>query len=168
MKFGYKIKATWKGNEQFYNVWNGMLKRCYDSNHVRANSYKNVQVCERWHCFDYFLEDVKQIEGWNEEEFKNKTIQLDKDYKQPNQEIKTYSKNTCMWLDKKKNNKFQSHHMKDFKAISPNGVEYKYNNQHECAREHNLDNISICACLKGKRKTHRGWKFQYINKTCND
>lgn len=163
MKFGYRIKATWKGNERFYNIWNRMLARCYDEKHNRFNAYKNVTVCERWFCFDYFIEDVKTLEGWDKELFQEKIIQLDKDLKQMNEKNKIYSKETCIWLDKRENNKFQMNHVRKFKAISPSGIEYIYYSQHECAREHELCNVCICKCLNGGRKTHKKWRFTYVD-----
>lgn len=51
--------------------------------------------------------------------------------------------------------------MRQFIAISPEGKEYTSNSQSEFAKEHNLKQSNIAACLKGKRKNHRGWTFRY-------
>lgn len=157
---GYKINATWKNNEQMYNIWSGILRRCFDEKH---NRYKETtKICERWLCFDYFLEDVVNLEGWDSEKFKLKQIQLDKDKKQFDNNVKIYSPNTCMWLDKNNNNELQSSHCYKFKAISPNGEIHIYTSQHKCARENNLQVSSINKCLKKQRKHHKQWTFEKI------
>jgi hypothetical protein len=52
--------------------------------------------------------------------------------------------------------------LKWFKAISSNEKEYKSNNQHEFARQYNLNPSSINLCLNGFIKQTNGWKFSYI------
>jgi hypothetical protein len=49
-----------------------------------------------------------------------------------------------------------------FKAISLEGIEYISKNQCEFARDYNLIQGNINACLKKRFKTHKGWKFEYI------
>ncbi|RKJ71814.1 hypothetical protein D7X33_22005, partial [Butyricicoccus sp. 1XD8-22] len=71
-----------------------MIKRCYDETSKDYKNYggKGIFVDERWHCFEYFLEDIVKLpqyflakqddfEGWN----------LDKDYFSSN----CYSFDTC-------------------------------------------------------------------------
>lgn len=43
-----------------YGRWIGIHQRCYDKNHVRYKFYggKGITVCERWHSFPNFLEDM--------------------------------------------------------------------------------------------------------------
>ena len=101
---GYLGNATYKGNEKLYSVWKSMIRRCNCEKHIRYHCYKNVSVSERWMCFEYFLEDVRQIENWDEQKFLNNELQLDKDYKQAGKEQKIYSKDTCVWIEKHQNN----------------------------------------------------------------
>lgn len=157
---GYMKKATWKDNQRMYNIWAGVLRRSFDKNH---NRYKeSISVCERWLCFDNFISDVKKLDGWNEEKFLKGEIQLDKDTKQFDITNKIYSPETCIWLSKDENNSLQSSRCYSFKAISPYGEVLIYNNQHKYARENNLNVVSINKCLKGTRKSHKGWKFEAL------
>jgi hypothetical protein len=158
---GYLENATYKGNEKLYDVWRAMLNRCCDKNHVRHDAYKNVTVCAEWFCFENFLKEVKEIEGWNETSFFNGEIQLDKDYKQIDAKEKVYSKNTCIWISKEMNNSYQPNRCKPFIMTKPDGTEYVYYSQHLCAREHGLNVININQCLKGAKKTHKNNKFKY-------
>lgn len=64
-----------------YNVWYRMMVRCYDEkHHERKPTYKNVTVCDRWHCFANFLEDLPKImnyEYWKSHP--NEYVALNKD-----------------------------------------------------------------------------------------
>jgi group I intron endonuclease len=42
------------------------------------------------------------------------------------------------------------------------GVHQKFYNQTECARVYCISNKNISACLKGSKKTHKGYKFKYV------
>ena len=55
-------RNTTHGNSgtRIYNIWKGMHKRCYNS---ACDSYpwygaKGIEVCERWHDFSKFLQDM--------------------------------------------------------------------------------------------------------------
>ena len=158
---GYLGNATYKGNEKLYSVWKSMIRRCNCEKHIRYHCYKNVSISERWMCFEYFLEDVRQIENWDEQKFLNNELQLDKDYKQAGKEQKIYSKDTCVWIEKHQNNIYQPNHCKKFKMIDVDGNEKIYLSQHQCAKENNLNVSLINRCLKNKRKTHKSYKFEY-------
>ena len=47
------------------------------------------------------------------------------------------------------------------KRLSDNCIEVS-NNQQEFARKYNLTYQCINDVLKGRSKTHKGWKFKYI------
>ena len=160
-KYGYLGNATYKGNEKLYFIWKGMIRRCNCDTHIRHHCYINVSVSDRWMCFENFLCDVEQIDGWDKEKFLNNELQLDKDYKQMGKEYKIYSKDTCIWVSKYQNNVYQPNHCKPFRMIYPNGDEKIYFSQHQCARENNLEVSLICRCLSGERKTHKSFKFKY-------
>lgn len=89
-----------------YDMWFNMIKRCYYNTDPAYNMYgaKGVTVDPRWHCFEYFLEDLKTIPGSEilysqsiPESTKN-SLSLDKDYLQQDVPIdkKIYSKDTCI------------------------------------------------------------------------
>ena len=97
---GYAIP---KNNKSMYNRWSGMIRRCYDRNYTEYINYgdKGVTVCERWKRFDYFLEDIVKLPGY-EDMINNPHIkyQLDKDILQQGIPInqKVYSPETCIWV----------------------------------------------------------------------
>jgi hypothetical protein len=49
-----------------------------------------------------------------------------------------------------------------FYGHGPNGEMIIEDNQHEVARVFGLNNKNISACLSGKEKTHKGWKFRRV------
>ena len=91
---GEGVKTT-DGYTRQYRIWKGMLERCYSG---RYKSYENVTVCERWHCFANFLEDLPLIEGYELWLKNEKQYALDKDIKQQDVQNKVYSLETCMFI----------------------------------------------------------------------
>jgi hypothetical protein len=89
-----KIEFT----SRMYATWHNMVVRCYDPTNKQYYAYggSGVTVCERWLCFEYYLDDVFNLpngehafeDGWN----------LDKDILQYNSDCKIYSPDTCMWI----------------------------------------------------------------------
>ena len=56
-----------------------MLHRCYDKSHIRYKDYggQGIKVCQRWLCFEYFVEDISKIDDY--ELLKNgRKFQLDR------------------------------------------------------------------------------------------
>lgn len=49
-----------KGNTSIYSRWRGMLTRCYNTRNKAYPKYggRGIKVCERWHDFNNFYEDV--------------------------------------------------------------------------------------------------------------
>lgn len=86
-----------------YNRWRGMLSRCYNHKESPYKYYgeKGITVCDRWLCFEYYIEDVVLIEGYNENDVKKNLLQLDKDI--INRDAKIYSPETCIWVNHKDN-----------------------------------------------------------------
>ena len=161
---GYMLNFKHSDNPRGFSIWQGMLRRCYDETHVRFNRYggRGVVVSERWKCFDYFLEDLDKIDGWDSELFESKKIVLDKDKKDFRNLV--YSKDTCTWISKEENNSLRNSsplNVKPFKAVSPEGVEYNETNQKEFCERFGLDRGSVNRVLKGHRNHHKEWKFYY-------
>jgi hypothetical protein len=70
-----------------YNSWRAMMQRCYNPNHWMYERYKylGVTVCERWHKFANFLEDMgERPEGTTLDRIEN---------------WKGYEPGNCRWAD---------------------------------------------------------------------
>lgn len=79
-----------------YYKWFNMLTRCYNPKyHKRKPSYVGCSVCERWHNFQTFCSDLKELPGYDL--FLSEDVcHLDKDYILYGN--KQYSKETCSFL----------------------------------------------------------------------
>lgn len=83
-----------------YGHWQQMLHRCYDKTHHRYKDYggRGIKVCDKWLCFEYFLEDITHLDGY-EKLYDGRHYQLDrinnnKDYEPSNCRIVSASKNS--------------------------------------------------------------------------
>lgn len=93
--------------EKAYQIWESMIHRCYDKNCSSYERYgaREVTVCNRWLCFEYFLEDIQLIDGYSNQVNSPGIYHLDKDLKQQNipTEYKIYSLNTCCFINRSDN-----------------------------------------------------------------
>lgn len=158
--------ANTKENYQEYKIWANMINRCYNTKDKSYKYYgeKGVTVSERWHRFDYFLNDVPLIQGYNEELFKNKELKLDKDilFENSKNKNKVYSLETCMWITDKENQiqrtlEYNNKHKKY--AIFPDGHEELILNVTEFCKNNNLHRQNVNLCLINKQKSTKGFKF---------
>ncbi len=93
-----------------YERWIRMIQRCYDKVYQNKEpSYKGVIVDERWHRFDYFIEDVPSIKWYNElVKYQNIVVfEIDKDVFALDDENKIYNLNQCCFIPKEINNLFR-------------------------------------------------------------
>lgn len=149
-----------------YKKWDAMISRCYNKNNIEFDAYggKGVTVCDRWLCFEYFLEDLTKIEGWNEEDFINGELQLDKD-KKASQQNKVYSLETCCLLTQKENTKIKIEEtQRKFEATHVDGIKYIGYSVNAFANIYGLSARTILRRLNGKTKKqdYKGWTFKYI------
>ena len=146
-----------------YNLWSNIKARCYNKKHTSFRSYgaKGTTVCDRWlDSFEYFLEDIQKIDGFNYEKFCNGELQMDKDLKQENIDNKIYSLSTCTFLTQEENIKLQDLG-KDFYVVTPNGDICKKNSIKKYCKEHGLPSSHAMAMWRGDktRKTVKGYQF---------
>lgn len=164
---GTTHKACGKGiktkNKKFHSIWQGIRQRttnpntehweCYGGRGIKSEAFKFFID-----FYDSMYEKYKKaIEKYGDEKILSiDRIDVNKDYTPEN----------CRWISlaEQKGNMRKS---RWFKAISPLGETFESKNQCEFARIHNLEDKQINACLTGRFKTHKGWKFSYIEK-CND
>ena len=86
-----------------YHLWHNMLER------VCVNEmYNNVSVCDKWHVFANFLEDLPLIKGYENWVSSDKyQYCIDKDYMQQGIENKVYSVDTVCFITIRENLKMQ-------------------------------------------------------------
>ena len=155
---GTRNKKTNVFYNRIYTTWRNMINRCYNPTHFAYKNYgaKGVVVCDRWQTLNNFIEDIDKILGFDLQLFLNGELSLDKD---KIGDSKQYSLNHCCWISKQENNQYKPNQQKTIVGISPLGEKYVFNNQSEFAREHNLTQFGISACLCGKFKQYKKWKF---------
>lgn len=70
-----------------YEVWRGIIRRCYDPACKSYSIYEDVEVCEGWHNFQNFAE------WFYSQEHRDRGFAVDKDLKEFGNKI--YSPDTC-------------------------------------------------------------------------
>lgn len=135
-----------------YCSWIHMIQRCENRNVINYKDYggRGIKVCERWHDFRNFFADMgHRPEGLTLE-------RLDNDG--------NYEKSNCVWATRKEQaiNKRIRKDQYWFYGYGLNGEMIIENNQNCIARILGLNQRHISNCLYGKRKTHKGWRFQWI------
>jgi len=94
----YKAWGGVKLNKN-YNMWTGMIKRCYDEKMQEKHpTYKDVTVCEEWHNFQNFA-------AWFEDNY-IEGFELDKDIICP--DCRVYSPETCCFVPREINLLFKN------------------------------------------------------------
>ena len=99
-----------------YSLWLHMIRRCYSTNFKEYAQYggKGITVCNRWLCFENFLNDVKYLSGYNLWVKYPGEYEIDKDYLQMNvpEDQKYYSPHTCCFIKKLDNIKYAAKYQK--------------------------------------------------------
>lgn len=110
---GYVPKGLMGKNKAAYNVWIGMLLRCYSKSYQKKEpSYIGKFVCDEWKNLENFL-------TWFNENYVD-GFELDKDILKKNNSI--YSPSTCCFVPKEINNLFVKRHTR-VNGL-PSGVHY--------------------------------------------
>ncbi len=127
-------------------VWTNMLQRCY-GHYGNHPTYKGCSVVEEWHNFQNFAKwfEENYIEGY----------QLDKDIKVEGNKV--YGPDTCMFVSKKENTEAALCYKSAL--VSPSGEVVDIYNFRKTANELALDSSSIVKLIKGKLKTHKGYRL---------
>lgn len=93
-------------HERLYYIWRSMLDRVYnDKRHLKQPTYRDVEVCKEWLCFQNFAEWCYNQKFFNVTDFNGEPYELDKDILVRGN--KTYSPETCCFVPKGINNLFK-------------------------------------------------------------
>lgn len=153
--FGFGNKGESKGvkHHPLFQTWSNMISRCYNYNDPSFHKYggKGVYVSDDWLFFDKFKEDVKTLLNYDLKVKNPDEYQLDKDFLGE----KYYSKETCVWLNKKENGRL---HSKNIVYTISNGDEtITTDNIEGTAKKLNIEPTNLNRVCNGKRKTAGGW-----------
>lgn len=148
---GYIGKGKYKSRENKkitkpYQLWHGMMSRCYDEKkHRRQPTYKGCTVDPRWFNFQVFAAwwEDNYIEGY----------ELDKDIKVDGNKV--YGPDTCMFVSCQKNN--EKANAKHWKFLSPEGELFKIYNLKKFCAERGLHDGCMNYVNYGKLNHHQGW-----------
>ena len=78
-------KHGMKGTK-IYQTWADMKARCYNPKHKEYPRYggRGIKVCERWHKFENFYEDVSKLPHFNEDGYTLDRIDVNGNYEPGN------------------------------------------------------------------------------------
>ncbi len=130
--------ASEKDDPRAFTIWKSMIKRCYWSGDCQYHNYGGIgiKVCDRWLCFEYFLQDLPSLPGYSD--WFNSTSQkyhMDKDKLQQNipKNLRIYSPNTCCFISREENEilMYRENYTNKYIGVMQYGNMYKasfYNN----------------------------------------
>lgn len=121
--------------DRHYRVWSDMIHRTYDPNYKDYYNYggAGVSICPKWLCYEFFLQDVMFIKGYEDWWNNPGCYELDKDTLQANIDRcnKVYSLDTCAFIPSIKNAQYASV-TKDNKFSKYVGVTKGQSNRFRC------------------------------------
>ena len=143
-------------------TWKGIIKRCYDPNHVGFANYggAGVFVENRWLVLENFIEDAQRLPNWWLKVDYPEEYSLDKDFHATNK----YSRETCLWLSREEQN-LNTSRTAPFVATSPQGEELYCLSINSLVKRFGLKSACIHNCLNGKAQAHHGWRFRRVVST---
>lgn len=159
-KHGFWDKDFSKGKAKFYKMWQSLKARCDNPNLKSYDNYggRDITYDPRWSEFLEFKGDMylKYLYAVKHLKMKNASIER-KDVNG------NYCKENCTFVefsDQMKNTRS----VREFIAISPEGVESKERNVSSFCEKHKLNSSHVYECLNGKVKKHHGWAFKNLRK----
>lgn len=164
--------VAWLGNANTrnhlreYAVWLRMIHRCYLKTDGFYELYGGigVSVCNNWLSFENFVQDINKIENYDLW-LVNKDYELDKDIKQSDKlnSAKIYSLETCTFISHAENMRHIKRKTRKIRAYSPKGEIFLSDSIKPFAIFNDLNVSAINEVLHGRNKTHKHWKFEYVD-----
>ena len=156
MPYGWYSENKW--NKICYTKWYDMLRRCYDDKcHEKQPTYINASLQLEMHWLSYFVEHIKEIDGYDEEKFLNGELVLDKDIKS-NGRNHEYSIENCMFVSNSENSR-QANSTREYLKGKDNR---NYGKRHSEETKQKLSNI----LSDGRLKREKHSQFNSGTKIC--
>ena len=108
-------------NKRERSLWADLLKRSFcEKYHKGKPTYKDVEVCDEWLCFQNFAKWCEGQSFFNAKDDSSKSYQLDKDILAKGNKV--YSPEACCFIPSQINSLFS--YVKSTKGEYPAGVSY--------------------------------------------
>lgn len=153
---GYAVP---KNHGKEYRLWIEMLRRCYDPFYFKYVNYGATgdRMSKRWLRFDYFLEDLHNLDGYDIDLFEDSYIRLVKNHG------KEFSASACSFVSSKETmRRRKAKPLRHFIGYKGTKECYGTEGLRAFADKHNLSVGSISKCLNGHLNSHKGWTFCYL------
>jgi len=149
---------------RFYNTWGHMIQRCLNPKNPSYKYYggRGITFCDRWLKYENFKKDMydSYLEHFNKH---NGDTSIDRKDNNGNYEL-----SNCHWATQREQNCNQRRNKLFVGIYTIPGPSYGYRevglNRAEFARKYNLHQGCVNACVRGERKSHKGWIFKLILK----
>lgn len=130
-------------------LWTNMLFRVKDN-----PFYADVTVCDRWLCFENFLQDIRTMENYDL--WLDGGYELDKDSKYAGNKV--YSKQNCAFISRFENQSIKEKPITGnvYKATHDDGTVVTFVNQRKFCAEYGLCYKNLNRSIKKGGKT-KGW-----------
>ena len=165
---GYIGECNYHSNKKIYEIWRGMLERCYnEKERYRNPTYGDCRVCEEWYNFSNFSK-------WYEEnyyEIDNEKMHLDKDILIKGNKV--YSPQTCVFVPERINELFTKSNK--VRGSYPIGVSWKKKNnkfQVQCSVIENgkktMKYLGLYTNIEEAFQVYKEFKENYIKQIADE
>lgn len=158
-KMGAIGYASPKNYGKEYRLWVAMIRKCYDPLYPKYAEFgaRGDRISKRWLRFDYFLEDLFNLEGYDVDLFEDSYIRLVKN------KGKLFSAANCSFVPNRETMRRRRYKpLRAFIGFYKGKHYYGREGLEEFADEHGLSPASIGKCLNGQLNSHKGWTFCYL------
>lgn len=150
-----------------YDRWRNMWSRCKSPSNKSYANYKDCEIDESYRYLSIYVKDVISLPNFDKLCSEPSKWEVDKDKKDPNNRIYSYEHLSIVTKSdniKERNNRVGNPNPPKSVIGIPilSGPIYVFNDMHQ-AEDFGFYNSHISACCLGKRKSHGGYKWYYLN-----
>lgn len=149
------------GIDRLRHIWHNIKYRCYNPNCSLYEHYgaRGIKMSDEW------KDSFEQFYNWAINNGYSDNLSIDRIDNDGD-----YCAENCQWLTTADNTaksncttrrRYPDNKQKYF-GISPDGVEYIFDNAAQFEREHNISRGFIGRCVHNERGGWKGWTFRYI------